>query len=196
MIDSMNLFASIPWWAYALFMFFLLTSFLEPKKKKKHNSLKYNKYIPANNVNGNEKGLCKSITSKKNNKGLISVKCKGSNYKEHVCKYFENLGYKTVKYGKIHGPKDKDIDLMLKKGKEFIFVQCKDLDIKNKYRIDSKEIQYTRMNVRDYIENTKALFDMYEWKIFYITSDNILDKSAEHKINRHREEIEHQVIKI
>ena len=83
--------------------------------------------------------------------------------------------------------------LFLKKNEEVLFIQCKDWNIKNKYRIDNKEIQYTRMNVRDYIEKNKD-FEMNKWKILYVTSDNILHASAKYKIREYSHEIEHEVI--
>jgi len=162
----LEIFFLIPWWAYFLIVFMIY--FIR----------KINYFV--------HKEQYKDIQNRE----------KGAKYEDYVSRYFKNLGYEIVEYGKIHGVKDQGIDLMLKKEKEFIFVQCKDWNIKNRFRIDSKEIQYTRMNVRDYIENHKELFTMYEWKIFYITSDNILNRSAKYKIQEHNEEIEHIIIPI
>lgn len=200
-IDMMDILlgiaSQIPWWVYPLLLFGLFISVkmkdmeLEEKIRKEYKVYKKihqeenenKKYEPRNIINTDMYKDMKEQSKKK-----------GDEYEKHVSKHFEDLGYKTVEHGKMHGVKDKGIDLMLKKGKEFIFVQCKDWNIENKHRIDSKEIQYTRMNVRDYVENKKALFDMYDWKILYVTSDKILDKSAQHKIKEFSHEIEHQVI--
>lgn len=120
---------------------------------------------------------------------------KGDLYEEFICNHFERQGYLTVPHGKNNGVKDDGIDIILKREKEMLFVQCKDWNIKNRYRIDSKEIQYTRMNVRDYI-NKNNVFNMYDWKILYVTSDNILHDSARHKIREYQNEIEHRIIPI
>ncbi len=129
------------------------------------------------------------------NKNIINQsQYKSGKYESYISKYFEALGYKIIEYTKVQGVKDCGIDLMLKKGREFVFVKCKDWDSRTQNKIDSKDIQYTRMNVRDYIENKKALFDMYNWKIFYVTSTELLDKSAKHKIEEFSHEIEHKVI--
>lgn len=118
---------------------------------------------------------------------------KGDIYESFVCNHFEEQGYLVVPHGKNKGVKDDGIDIILKKDEEVLFVQCKDWNIKNKHRIDSKEIQYTRMNVRDYIEKNRA-FEMYDWKILYVTSDNILHASAKYKIRECAREIEHRII--
>jgi hypothetical protein len=103
--------------------------------------------------------------------------------------------YLTVPHGKNNGVNDQGIDIILKKEKKILFIQCKNWNAKNKYKIDSKEIQYVRMNVRDYIKENEV-YNMYKWKILYITSENILDSSANHKIKEHSEEIEHRLIPI
>jgi len=51
------------------------------------------------------------------------------------------------------------------------------------------------MKVRDYLEK-KPLFQKYKWKIIYITSEDILEQSANYKIIEHNNEIEHKIIAI
>lgn len=191
------MFSSMPWWSIFIIPLAILTGYLKFSAKRDIRNKRYinkkeayreykeekKEYKPKNFINTD---MYKDM----------SIRKKGEKYESHVSKHFENLGYKTVEHGKMHGVKDQGIDLMLKKDKEFVFVQCKDWNIENKHRIDSKEIQYTRMNVRDYVEKKQALFDIYDWKIFYITSEQILDKSAEHKIKEFSHEIEHQIIAV
>lgn len=180
MIDWYTVLSGLPWWIYLSFILIIVLKAFEPTKKRYKKQ--YNKPKTNNKL---EKIIMDEMSKEK-----------GERYERHIANHFEKLGYKTVEHGKMHGVNDKGIDLMLKKGKEFLFVQCKDWNIKNEYRIDSKEIQYTRMNVRDYIEKKKELFNMYDWKILYITSDDILHKSAKYKIEEFNQEIEHRVIPI
>ena len=119
----------------------------------------------------------------------------GALYEEYISDIYRKDGYSVIEHGKEQGVKDGGIDIIAKKEKELLFIQCKDWNIKNKYRIGKKEIQYTRMNVRDYIEK-KPLYKSYDWKIVYITSDNILSKSALYIIKEHKDEISSRVLKM
>ena len=138
--------------------------------------------------------ILKGKTSSKKSLNIDNRK-KGALYEEYISNIYKSNGYTVIENGKEKGIKDDGIDIIAKKDKEVLFIQCKDWNIKNKYRIDHKEIQYTRMNVRDYLQK-KQHFKNYQWKIIYITSDEILTKSAIHKINEYKNEISHKVIKI
>ncbi|WP_321777804.1 restriction endonuclease [Sulfurimonas sp.] len=179
--------SNIPWWAYPLLILGIYIKIkmgnmdLEQKIRKEqkiYDKINEEKYSFKENKLTNEQ-----------------KKEKGNKYETYICKHFEKEGYLTVPHGKNHGKKDDGIDIILKRDKKILFIQCKDWNIKNKHRIDSKEIQYTRMNVRDYIEKNK-IFEMYDWKILYVTSDDILDDSGEYKIREYSSEIEHRVIPI
>ena len=165
---------------------------------KEHNNepeLKYKEYRPRNKINSDRGSLYTTIHNEPKPENIVDTKQKGDEYEDYICKHFEEQGYLTVPHGKHNGVKDQGIDIILKKEKEILFIQCKHWNEKNKYKIDHKEIQYVRMNVRDYMEKNKV-FGMYNWKILYITSENILDGSANYKIREHSEEIEHKVIPI
>ena len=180
MIDWPNIFLSIPWWHYLLYLLFVVFTFLQffILENKKIQSI-------TKLTNANKK-LYQSILTKKDRRDY---------YEACVCNHFREMGYLTVPYRKENGVKNQGIDIILKKDKEILFIQCRDLNIKSNDKTDSKEIQYTRMNVRDYMERNKV-FSMYKWKILYVTPDNTLDISAEHKLNEYNEEIEHRVIKV
>ena len=140
--------------------------------------------------------LIKIIKEKSSTTKLSSIenKKKGALYEEYIADIYKKDGYDVIENGKEKGLKDDGIDIIAKKDKEVLFIQCKDWNIKNKYRINHKEIQYMRMNVRDYLQKNKNLNNL-EWSIVYITSDNILTKSAIFKIKEHQSEISHKVIK-
>jgi len=166
------------------------------KKKYKNNyepELENKEYKPINNINSDRGSLYTITNNQPTPETIIDTKQKGDEYEAYICKHFEEQGYLTVPHGKDNGVKDQGIDIILKKNKEILFIQCKHWSKKNKYRIDHKEIQYVRMNVRDYMAKNQV-FSMYNWKILYITSENILEHSAQHKIREHSEEIEHKII--
>ena len=120
----------------------------------------------------------------------------GALYEEYISDIYRKDGYIVIEHGKEKGVQDGGIDIIAKKEKELLFIQCKDWNIKNKYRIDKKEIQYTRMNVRDYLDEMKPLYKSYDWKIVYVTSDNILVKSALYVIKKNKDEISSRILKM
>ena len=184
----------MPWWLIPLLIVAFVLKNYKPKKHiQRESKLKHQESRPINKINSDRGSLYTNIGNLQKSNDTIDTKEKGDKYEAHVCKHFEEQGYLTVPHGKLNGVEDQGIDIILKKDKEILFIQCKDWDIKNQYRINSKEIQYVRMNVRDYMHKNQV-FSMYNWKILYITSDNILDRSAKHKIREYSEEIEHQVI--
>ncbi len=203
-----NIFSLIPWWVIPII---LLAAYLKikiekweknnrknKKKKNKYNNEPQSKYEnnrPINKVNSDRGSLYTTINNQPKPEAIVDTKQKGDEYEAYVCKHFEEQGYKIAPHGKDNGVKDQGIDIILKKDKEILFIQCKNWNVKHKYKIDHKEIQYIRMNVRDYIEKNQ-LFTMYNWKILYVTSENILENSAHYKIREHREEIEHQIIEM
>jgi len=180
MIDWQNMFSSIPWWLYILYILFIIFTFLQffILENKKIKSL--SKLTTSN------KKLYQSILTKKDRRDY---------YEAYVCKHFREKGYLTVPYRKENIMENRGIDIILKKDKEILFIQCRNLNSKSNNKTDSKEIQYMRMNVRDYLERNKV-FSMYTWKILYVTPDDTLDRSAENKLDEYNNEIEHRVIKI
>jgi len=131
----------------------------------------------------------KKYKLKNNNDG------KGAVYEKLVSDIYRNKKYTIAEHGKDNGVKDFGIDVIAKKDNEILFIQCKNWNKKNKYRINVKEIQYTRMNVRDYLEKN-TMFKHYNWKIIYATSEDILDRGAKYKISENKDEIEHKIIPI
>lgn len=196
----------MPWWLLPLLIIaFVLKNYKPKKNRQTQSKLKHQESGPINKINSDRGSLYTTIKSDKKDlykiyketkkSNIVDTKQKGDKYEAHICKHFEEQGYLTIPHGKLNGVEDQGIDIILKKDKEILFIQCKDWDIKNKYRINSKEIQYVRMNVRDYMQKNQV-FNMYSWKILYVTSDNILDGSAKYKIREYSNEIEHKIIGI
>lgn len=166
-------------------------------KKKKTPKLNYYKnyqFKKTNEINNNQEDLYNTVRTKEKRKP-INLKEKGSLYEEHISNIYKSRNYNIAEHGKDNGIKDYGIDIIAKKENEILFIQCKNWSLNNKYRINVKEIQYTRMNVRDYLERN-IMFKNYNWKIIYATSEDILDYGAKCKIKENLHEIEHKIIKI
>ena len=118
---------------------------------------------------------------------------KGKAYEEHVAKHYEQLGYYVWEHGKDKGRKDHGIDLIAKKDKEIIFMQCKNWDKSTSYKIDHKDLKSTRQDVRDYIDKN-PIFQHYTQRVVYVLSNDVLHKSAHYYLEEHQESIECQII--
>ncbi|MDF1877001.1 restriction endonuclease [Sulfurimonas sp. SAG-AH-194-L11] len=118
---------------------------------------------------------------------------KGTEYEEFIARYYEKLGYYVWEHGKDKGRKDNGIDLIAKKDKEIIFMQCKNWSVSSSYKISHKELKSTRQDVSDYIEKNK-IFESYNRRIIYILSNDVLHKSAYHYLEEYKNSIECQII--
>lgn len=118
---------------------------------------------------------------------------RGGIYEAYISNLYKKDGYTIVADGRYNSVHEQGIDIIAIKDKELIFIKCKDWDADSGYKINKKDIQYLRMNVRDYLDKN-PLFEDYKWKILYITSENIFDKSANSKIIEYSDEIDHKII--
>jgi len=182
-----NIFSNIPWWFYPLLILALylkakMENFNLEQSIRKRKKI-YDKIDEEKNENNNEY-MPMSYKDRKE---------KGDKYEEYICELYKKENYIVEPHGKKKGVHDLGIDIIAKKGRKIIFIQCKDWDINNKYKITHKDIQYTRMNARDYI-NIMPMFEHYDWKILYITTNDIFDKSAYYKINEHSDEISYKIV--
>lgn len=149
---------------------------------KKYKSIQIDDSIESENIHKQKHAINKRELKEKNDL-----------YEAYVCNLYKNSGYTIAEHGKDNSIYDLGIDIIALKDKELLFIQCKDWDVKIGNKINHKDIQYIRMNVRDYLEKN-PLFKDYKWKIIYITSADIFDQGANHKIIEHSEEIEHKII--
>lgn len=118
---------------------------------------------------------------------------KGKEYEEFIAKYYEELGYYVWKHGKEKGREDNGIDLIAKKDKEIIFMQCKNWNSSSSYKITHKELKSTRQDVMDYMDKN-PIFKNYNQRIIYILSNDILHKSAYHYLEEYKQHIECKII--
>ena len=120
---------------------------------------------------------------------------KGKIYEIYIGNFYKKQNYTIANHGIDNKEKDAGIDIIAKKDKTILFIQCKNWNIKNKKRITHVDIKKTRTEINDYIEKN-PLYENYKIKTLYITSEDILDKSAKYYIKEHNEKIEYKIIPI
>lgn len=117
-------------------------------------------------------------------------KAKGDDYEAYVAEYFRNRGYSVAEHGKINGVNDQSIDLILKKENQITLVQCKNYRAETKYKIDHEKIKAFVGETAFYLQDN-PMYEGYELKRLYVVSNPVLDKSAIHFINNHKEKIDY-----
>jgi len=151
-----------------------------------------------NNVHEERKNGYNNLYPKKKQKMTKKeMKEKGDKYEEYVANFFREQGYTIAEHGKDNGVKDNGIDIIAKKEKYILFIQCKNWSAKTGRKIRDKELKITKQDVEDYMKK-HPLYEMgnYKTKIIFITSENILHGSGYYYIKEHSKEIEYQVIPI
>jgi Holliday junction resolvase-like predicted endonuclease len=106
---------------------------------------------------------------------------KGELYEEFIAMVYKLHGFTIWEHGKDKGVLDKGIDLIVKKDKKIILIQCKNWNEKGKYQITHKDIKAFRMEGLDFIEKNQ-IFQDYELHFKYILSSNFIHSSAIHHI--------------
>ena len=135
----------------------------------------------------------KKETSKPKKMTNREKKEKGDIYELFICKHYEEQGYTISKHGLDNGVKDGGIDIIAKKNKDLLFIQCKNWSASSTTKVRDKEIKVTRQDVQDYRERN-PLYDMYNVKILYVMSENVLHGSAYHYIQANSENVEFRII--
>jgi restriction system protein len=120
-------------------------------------------------------------------------KKKGDEYELFISKHFREQGYTISEHGIDNGVKDNGIDIIAKKDKDILFIQCKNWSSKSSNKVRDKEIKVTRQDVQDYKEK-HPLYAMYKTKIIYIMSENVLHGSGYHYIQDNSEVLEFRII--
>jgi len=141
----------------------------------------------------------KQETSPQKNKTSYKEKIKkGALYEEYIALIYKANGYTIWEHGKDKGIKDMGIDLIVKKDKKIILIQCKNWNEEGKYKIDHKDIKVFRTEGRDFI-NKNEIFINYELHLKYIISGDFMHPSAIHHIeecNQENKNVSYEIIKI
>ena len=106
-----------------------------------------------------------------------SNKEKGEEYESFISEYYKNKGYFVWEHGKEKGRLDQGIDLIVKKDKEIIFIQCKNWNENTKFKIDHVRVKASRAEARQFMLNN-PLFKGYKNKFRYTLSSNCIAPSA------------------
>ena len=157
-----------------------------PKEKPMHTK------VVNEEKNDLSKEQVKSKTTRMTNK---EKKEKGDKYEVFISQHFREQGYTIAEHGKDNGVKDHGIDIIAKKGKEVLFVQCKNWSASSTNKVRDKELKVTMQDVKDYMEKY-PIYEMgnYITKIMYIMSEDVLHGSAHHYIKEKSEEMEFRII--
>lgn len=131
-------------------------------------------------INKNQKTKYKKYTDeekKSYGQRMKDLKEKGKEYEKYVAAHFKIDGYEIELNGIKKGVKDKGIDIICKKDNELILIQCKNWRADTKYKINHEKLKAFVGCCTEYVNENK-LFDK-NIKLKFITSNYILDKSAE-----------------
>ncbi len=102
---------------------------------------------------------------------------KGAEYEEYVAKVYRSRGYHVTEYGKKMGKKDHGIDLIAKKEKHLVLIQCKNWEENGKWKITHKDIKVFQSEARLFVEN-KPLLRNCLLNARYTISGNFIHESA------------------
>lgn len=138
------------------------------------------------NKNDNPINITEIMTNQKK-------KEKGDLYEEFIANHYRTQGYKVAEHGKDNGVKDRGIDIIAKKGREILFIQCKNWNANSNKKVTSDDMKIARQNAQDY-KNNNPMYEIYNIKILYIMSENILHGSAYHYMQENSEIIEFRII--
>jgi len=166
-------------------------------KQEYANKKKYIKWDNKIKTNVNLLNTIKEFKNSKINKTKkMTNKEKGDRYEAFIAEHFRELGYYVWEHGKEKGVKDKSIDLIVKKDKDFLFIQCKDW---NTWKINHKEVKATRSDLREYLKNKPEFWNLiknHELKLLYITSKECLTPGAYRYIEENKKIVDYKVIPI
>lgn len=110
---------------------------------------------------------------------------KGKEYEEYVAKVYRSRGYHVSEYGKQMGKEDHGIDLIAKKEKHLVLIQCKNWNKSGKWKITHKDIKVFQTEARLFVED-KNILRQCLLDARYVISGNFIHTSA----LKHIEEIQ------
>jgi len=102
---------------------------------------------------------------------------KGAEYEKFVADQYRAKGYTIWEHGADKGLKDMSIDIVAKRKKELLLIQCKNWNERNKYRINQKDIKALRADARDFVKKN-PIFIGYDLELIFTMSGKLLDKGA------------------
>jgi restriction system protein len=120
---------------------------------------------------------------------------KGKIYEEYVAKFYRNNGWYVWEHGADKGRQDGGIDLIAKKDKEIILIQCKDWDKNYRKKIKHTEVKAARTDARKFMKDN-PLFIGYKIKFRFTLSREVLHKSAYQYIEENNDLFDYEILEI
>ena len=174
-----NIFSHLKW-AYKEERWWIATELgLTLGAKQEYNTRNKVKYIKWNkDIKGNFE-LIQAVNGFKENKPVkkYTNSEKGYLYEEYIAEHYKRLGYFVWEHGKEKGRLDQGIDLIVKKDKEIIFIQCKNWKENTRFKIDHVRIKASRAEARQFMLDN-PLFKGYDNKFRYTLSNDCMHLSA------------------
>jgi restriction system protein len=165
--------------------------------KQEYNTKSKVKYIKWDkSIKGNFE-LIQSVNNFKNHKPIkkyTNVE-KGYLYEKYIAEHYTRLGYFVWEHGKEKGRLDQGIDLIVKKDKEIIFIQCKNWKQNTRFKIDHVRIKASRAEARQFMLNN-PLFKGYNNKFRYTISNDCMHPSAIKYIEENNGLFDYEVIEM
>jgi hypothetical protein len=118
--------------------------------------------------------------------------CKTTNeYKAFVAKHYEKQGYTTWEYAKDRGLESDRLDLVLKKSKNILLVECRNCS----QNIDMEQILYFEKQAEKFLEENQ-IFRNYTIKLRYTMSSLLLEEEAYSYIKSNSDRIDYDIVKL
>lgn len=123
----------------------------------------------------------------------LTSKEKGELYETFVAEHYKQLDYFVWEHGKEKGKLDGGIDLIVKKKKEIIFIQCKNWKENTRFKIDHVRVKASRAEARQFMKSN-PLFVGYKMKFRYTLSNDCMHPSAIKYIEENSELFDYEVL--
>ena len=172
--------------------------------RQKYNTQTKMKYVLwEDDILENEELLkkLKKVTSKKQTSTKTTYKekiNKGQEYEEYVAKVYRSRGYHVSEYGKQQGVLDHGIDLIAKKQKEIVLIQCKNWNENGKWEIKHKDIKAFQTDARTFVENKPLLRSCLLTARYTISGDFIHQSAIKHiqEMKKIGKRVDYEIVKI
>lgn len=160
--------------AIILFILVLIISAIisGKNKTKNYNKIYFNK--------DERKKAFEENRRKRTREHYLNIDKKGKEYESFIAEHFKNLGYKVKEHGLIHGRADSGIDIIVMKDKEITLIQCKNWKENSRHKITHEKIKAFIGDTEEFLNKNKDKAINYTIKRLYVTSNDVLDKSAKY----------------
>lgn len=123
---------------------------------------------------------------------------KGKEYEEYVAKVYRSRGYHVTEYGKQQGLLDHGIDLIAKKQKEIVLIQCKNWNENGKWEIKHKDIKAFQTDARTFVEDKPILRSCLLTARYTISGDFIHQSAIKHieEMKKLGKRVDYEIVKM